>query len=178
MKNKHAWLIFTLISVLALTLAACSAVSQGSSAIAYAPPSEDTSSVYSEPIADEKVEDEPSSKSWDEEQPRMDEQGAIIVDIVALNLNDPGETLDFAVSLNTHSVDLSMDLVALAMLTTDTGLSVQALEWDAPSGGHHLSGKLTFPASIDNTPLLSGAQKLTLTLVNLDAPERIFVWEK
>jgi hypothetical protein len=90
----------------------------------------------------------------------------------------PRETLDFAVNLNTHSVDLSMDLAPLATLTTDNDLSVQALQWDAPSGGHHLSGTLSFPASLENTSLLSGAQELTLILVDLDVPERVFIWQK
>jgi hypothetical protein len=126
---------------------------------------------------DEKIDAAQSPGAW-QEQPLLDEQGAIMVEITPLNLNAPGETLDFAVSLNTHSVDLSMDLAPLASLSTDAGLSVQALTWDAPSGGHHLSGTLSFPASLDDASLLSGAGKLTLTLVNLDVPERIFVWKK
>ena len=107
---------------------------------------------------------------------RADEQGAVTVAVTPLNLNKPGQTLDFEVAMNTHSVDLSMDLSALATLTTDAGRTVRATGWDAPKGGHHVSGRLSFPASVDGAPLLKGAKKLTLTLQNVDAPERTFTW--
>ncbi len=79
--------------------------------------------------------------------------------------------------MNTHSVNLGMDLAALGTLTTDTGRAVRATVWDALKGGHHVSGRLSFPASVDGTPLLNGAKKLTLTLQNVDAPERTFTWD-
>lgn len=97
--------------------------------------------------------------------------------VTPVNLVDPGETLDFDVVLDTHSVDLSMDLAPLTTLTTDNGRLVPPSQWDAPSGGHHLSGKLIFPATVDGQPVLEGAKKLTLTIKNLDAPERIFSWD-
>jgi len=53
---------------------------------------------------------------------RTDQQGAVVVEVTPLDLDQPGQTLDFQVSMNTHSVDLSMDLGALATLATDTGL--------------------------------------------------------
>lgn len=115
---------------------------------------------------------------WVEEVPRVDEQGAVVVEIVPLNPNNPGHTLDFRVALNTHSVDLSMDLAALATLETDTGVKVQATLWDAPLGGHHVSGVLSFPAGVDGKAVLEGASKMILTVVDVDAPERVFVWER
>lgn len=115
---------------------------------------------------------------WVEEVPRLDEQGAVAVEIVPLNPNNPGHTLDFRVALNTHSVDLSMDLAAQATLATDTGVEVKATLWDAPLGGHHVSGILSFPAGVDGKAVLEGANRMTITLVDLDAPERVFVWER
>ena len=115
---------------------------------------------------------------WETLTPLRDEQGAVTVEITPLNLGDPGITLDFQVSLDTHSVDLSMDLAALATLTTDDGVTVQALKWDAPLGGHHVSGTITFPAETDGAALLEAASTITLMLVDVDAPERVFVWEK
>jgi hypothetical protein len=47
----------------------------------------------------------------------------------------------------------------------------------APGGGHHVAGKLLFPTTVDGTPLLKGATKVTLLLRNIDAPERVFTWE-
>ena len=112
-----------------------------------------------------------------QELTRTDTQGAITVEATPLTLNDPGDTLTFEIGLTTHSVDLSMDLATLATLTTDNGHTVQAALWDAPLGGHHVSGMLSFPASVDGTPVLDGATTLTLTIANLDAPERTFTWE-
>jgi hypothetical protein len=108
---------------------------------------------------------------------RSDDQGAVTLVVTPLNLNNPGQTLDFDVAMETHSVDLSMDLAAVSTLTTDTGRSVQATRWDAPRGGHHVEGKLSFPANVDGVPVLEGATKLTLIVRDVDAPERAFVWQ-
>lgn len=108
---------------------------------------------------------------------RIDEQGAVVVEVTPVNLIAPGEAIEFEIGLNTHSIDLSMDLAALATLATDTGKTVQASQWDAPSGGHHVSGKLIFPAAVDGQPILKGAKKLTLTIKDLDVPERVFFWD-
>ncbi|MDP2777951.1 MAG: hypothetical protein Q8O48_09950 [Anaerolineales bacterium] len=108
---------------------------------------------------------------------RSDQQGAVTVEVTPLNLDDPSEQIEFDVVLDTHSVDLSMDLATLATLTTDTGATVQATVWDAPRGGHHVAGKLIFPATQESKSILDGATMLTLTIVNVDAPSRIFEWE-
>jgi hypothetical protein len=121
---------------------------------------------------------EPTLNYWGDEIPQIDEQGAVSVEIVPLNLNNPDPTLDFQVALNTHSVDLSMDLALLATLKTDTGYIVNAITWDAPLGGHHVRGILSFPADIDGFPILERASVITIRLVNLDVPERIFTWRR
>jgi len=108
---------------------------------------------------------------------RTDEQGAVIVDVTPSNLSSPVDSIDFEVGMNTHSVDLSMDLAALATLETDTGLIVAPLSWEGMSGGHHVSGKLVFPSQVDGKPLLAGATTLTLVISNVDAPERTFIWK-
>ncbi len=110
---------------------------------------------------------------------RTDGQGMVTVEVTPLNLSEAADTvtLDFDVAMNTHSVDLSMDLAQLATLTTDTGVSVQATQWEATPGGHHVSGKLIFPATKDGKGVLEGASKLTLTIVNVDAPSRVFEWQ-
>lgn len=107
----------------------------------------------------------------------VDQQGAVIVEVTPLNLDQTGQTLDFQVSMNTHSVDLSMDLTALATLETDTGLQVGAVAWDGPSGGHHVSGTLSFPAMIEGKPLFEGASQFTLTIRSVDAEARVFTWD-
>ncbi len=108
----------------------------------------------------------------------IDEQGAVSVAVTPMNLDeaDP-ETLIFEVAMNTHSVDLSMDVAALATLTTDNGHEVSATLWDAQPGGHHVSGRLSFPAIAEGIPLLPGSKQLTLTIRDVDAPERVFTWQ-
>ena len=108
---------------------------------------------------------------------RSDQQGLVTVVVTPLNLDNPSDQLEFDVALSTHSIDLSMDLATLSTLTTDTGITVQATVWSAPRGGHHVGGKLIFPATEDGKPILEGARKLNLTITNVDAPSRIFEWD-
>lgn len=93
-----------------------------------------------------------------------------------LTPNNPGQTLDFQVTLNTQSIDLSMDLATLATLDTNKGRIVRAMVWDPPRGGHHVLEVLSFPA-VDSLPLLNAASKMTLTLLNLGALEWVFIWD-
>lgn len=106
-----------------------------------------------------------------------DNQGAVTVFVKPLDLSSSQDKLSFEVALDTHSIDLSMDLAALATLATDTSQSVQAIVWDAPLGGHHVSGTLSFPASLEGKPILDGASRLTLVIKDVDAPERVFAWD-
>jgi hypothetical protein len=108
---------------------------------------------------------------------RVDSQGAVEFAVTPLNLTAPGETLDFDISLNTHSADLSWNLAAQSILTTDTGLEVKGSSWPV-GGGHHYDGTLTFPAkTADGKSLLEGAGKLTLTIREAGAASRVFEWD-
>lgn len=106
----------------------------------------------------------------------VDEQGAVSVAVTPVDLSAGAATLDFEVAMNTHSVELDMDLAALATLTTDNGRTVTAILWDAVPGGHHVSGVLSFPATDGETAVLDGAAQLTLTIREVDAAERVYVW--
>jgi len=108
---------------------------------------------------------------------KSDAQGAVTIEVTPLNMDQPGDTLLFDISMNTHSVDLSMDLAQLSTLTTDTGKTIQASLWDAPKGGHHLEGKLSFPITLDGENFLDGATSITLTINNVDAQSRTFIWQ-
>lgn len=108
---------------------------------------------------------------------QSDSQGDIAIQIQPVNLNSPGDTLDFEVTLDTHSVDLSMDLTPLATLSNDFNWSVQAVKWDAARGGHHLAGKLSFPAKYDGDSMLEGMARVTIAIKDLGAPERLFTWQ-
>jgi hypothetical protein len=108
---------------------------------------------------------------------RTDEQGAVVFAVTPLNLEAPGDTLDFDVSLNTHSVNLAWDLAAQSTLSTDTGLAVTGQSWPVGSG-HHYDGTLSFPATTSQgQPLLEGAKTMTLTIRDTDVPRRVFTWD-
>ncbi len=105
-----------------------------------------------------------------------DAQGAITVKVTPANLENPGDTIDFRVVMDTHSVELSMDLRDLAVLRTDTGKEARASSWPKGSG-HHYEDVLSFSSRApDGTPLLQGAKQLRLSLYNVDVAERTFQW--
>jgi len=79
--------------------------------------------------------------------------------------------------MNTHSVNLSMDLAGLSTLETDLGLHVSAGWWSGGTG-HHVQGVLTFPARDEaGRMILDGARTITLRIEGVDAPVREFQWE-
>ncbi len=101
------------------------------------------------------------------------EEAAVTVKVTPLNLQDGSAgTLDFEITLDTHSVDLSYDLTAIATLSSNAGEEAKPAKWDGPGGGgHHMSGTLSFPQMKDR------GKSLTLILRGIaDVPERTFVW--
>jgi hypothetical protein len=109
---------------------------------------------------------------------RTDSQGAVEFVVSPRSwTREANGTLEFEISMDTHSVDLSMDLAELSTLQTDLGVSVAALDWTGGSG-HHVVGVLRFPAaSSTGPPVLDGAALLILTIREVDAPSRVFQWE-
>ncbi len=107
---------------------------------------------------------------------RTDSQGSVEFIIAPINLNTPSETIDFSVVMDTHSIELSWNLAAQSVLTTNTGVEVRGVEW--PVGkGHHVEGTLKFPTkTTDGKPLLDGTKKLTLTIKDAGVPTRVFEW--
>jgi hypothetical protein len=84
----------------------------------------------------------------------------------------------FDVVLDTHSVDLDgIDLSSSAVLRVD-GAEVQPLSWDAPKGGHHRSGTLTFPATTaDGSPVIDSGSTVELVIRDVaDVAERTYQW--
>ncbi|MDO9216477.1 MAG: hypothetical protein Q7U14_04345 [Lacisediminimonas sp.] len=72
------------------------------------------------------------------------EQG-VTVQVTAKSIGLPGNQWEFSVVLDTHSADLSDDLVQSATLTTDNGRTFKPAGWlGAPPGGHHREGVLAF----------------------------------
>lgn len=156
-----------LLLILSLFLAACSTAMP---AVQAEPPTAPVSPTGSGPSS-------ANDANASSDLTQSDEQGLVTVEVTPLNLDDPADQLEFDIALNTHSIDLSMDLATLAILTTDTGITIQPTAWDAPRGGHHVEGKLVFPTMKDGKSLLEGTAKITLTIIDLDVPSRVFEWD-
>ncbi|MCP6718161.1 MAG: hypothetical protein KJI70_01260 [Patescibacteria group bacterium] len=83
------------------------------------------------------------------------------------NFDNP---VSFEVEINTHSVSLEFDMTEISILEDDKGNKFQPLKWEgSPSGGHHRSGILFFPA------LDSQTKEIKLTIE--DFSKRIFSWK-
>ena len=102
---------------------------------------------------------------------RTNDGGSVTFAIKPINLGNGASTLDFDVSMNTHSVELNFDLKQLAVLKTDTGAEIKPSTYQVGSG-HHVESKLSFPAD-----KIGGARMLTLILKNVSGvAERTFTW--
>lgn len=87
----------------------------------------------------------------------------------------------FNVVMDTHSVDLDpYDLGNMVVLHTNDGRESAPLSWDAPKGGHHRKGNLTFSElGIDGKPLIAADTRfIELVIYDLSGvPTRSFKWE-
>lgn len=103
---------------------------------------------------------------------RTNEGGSVTVSVTPLNL-EPGSPSEFEVAMNTHSVDLSNDMLDTVVVRDDAGKEYTPTAWEGPgAGGHHRSGILKFPA------LAANARAVTLIVKNVaGVPERLFKWD-
>jgi hypothetical protein len=83
-----------------------------------------------------------------------------------------GQPAKFKVRMNTQSVTLDEDMIAVSELKDDGGRSYKAVSWlGSPPGGHHRNGVLEFPT------LMGSPKKVTLIIRNVSrVPERVFEW--
>ncbi len=85
----------------------------------------------------------------------------------------PGQPAKFEVRMNTHSVNLVQDMVAVSTLVDDQGHNYKPVNWEGSGpGGHHRRGILEFPA-LEGIPK---SIKLVIKDVS-DVPQRIFEWK-
>jgi len=99
-------------------------------------------------------------------------ENRVWVDVVPVQL-ESGKSAKFEIRMNTHSGDLSQDMVSVSTLKDDSGREYRPVEWQgSPPGGHHRTGVLEFPVLNGNTKYV--------TLVIRDVAsisERIFKWD-
>jgi len=104
----------------------------------------------------------------------------VTVELTPLNLDEiKANTLDFQVAMNTHSVELGLDLAKLAVLQVAAN-AIAAQTWQSPSGGgHHVAGTLIFPGvNATGKPVLDGATGFSVVIRNLAGiSERHFTWD-
>lgn len=101
---------------------------------------------------------------------QSDNRGQVTVDVTPISL-EAGKEVKFEVVLDTHSVELSYDLLTVSSLSDDTGQNFKPLSWSGGSGGHHLSGELVFPAISKN------AKFVELVIFNIEGVDRRFKWD-
>ena len=80
--------------------------------------------------------------------------------------------IQFQIRLNTHSVELSQDMLVVAELRDSQGRTYKPVQWEgSPPGGHHRSGTLTFSA------LQPPVENVTLVLHDVGGvAQRTFSW--
>jgi len=112
--------------------------------------------------------EETAPESFSEQK---DETGPVTV-TVEPKLNRGDTEWNFEITLQTHSVELDMDILESVVLLDTTGEEVKPVAWDGdPPGGHHRTGILRFAAP-DPVP-----ETITLRVKNVaDVPVREFVW--
>jgi hypothetical protein len=115
---------------------------------------------------------QPSVSGWDDST-RNNDAGQVAVEVQPLKLGDNQDTWEFAVALNTHSVELPYDLTQVSMLRCEQGREHRPLEWEgSPPGGHHRQGVLYF------TPLDHPSSFVEIVIRDVaKVPERVFRWE-
>lgn len=102
---------------------------------------------------------------------KTNEEGDVTVKVTPLALASGASEWKFEVILDTHTVELSEDLVSLAKVFYGDD-TVRALRWEGDSpGGHHRSGFLIFPAP-ESMP-----ESITITIENVGGvTSRTFTW--
>jgi hypothetical protein len=107
---------------------------------------------------------------------QVSDEGNVRIEVTWSN----SEQLVFLVTMDTHSVELdSYDLRDLARLRTGSDAEIVPSGWDAPKGGHHRSGTLTFPTTdaAGNPVLGEGPHVLEIVIRDVaEVPERSFRW--
>lgn len=102
--------------------------------------------------------------------PQTNAEGPVTVTVAPRIAADAWE---FAVTLDTHSVELTDDMTQAAQLISDSGAEYAPRSWSGdPAGGHHRSGTLTF------APPAPESAAVTLAIRNVGGvAERLFTWQ-
>ncbi|MFN3565059.1 MAG: hypothetical protein ACK4V1_03620, partial [Burkholderiaceae bacterium] len=96
--------------------------------------------------------------------------GGVTVNVTPRDLAPDARRWQFEIVFDTHSVDLSRDLLKSAALIDTAGRRHAPLAWEGdPPGGHHRKGVLSFEP-------LKDVDEVRLQIRDVGAPERDFRW--
>jgi hypothetical protein len=105
-------------------------------------------------------------------QAQTNDENAVWAEVKPVQLG-PGQPAIFEVRLNTHSVNLTYDMVQVSSLQDSQGKVYKATAWKGSSpGGHHRRGTLEFPQLEGNPQIV----KLVIKGI-ADVPKRVFEWK-
>jgi len=96
--------------------------------------------------------------------------GEVDVEVTPIKL-ESGQPIQFSLSFNTHSVDLSYDYTKIISAQDDKGNKYKATSWSGGNSGHHLEGELKLEE------LQEGASEVFLFLDGIDNEKGEFLWE-
>ena len=98
---------------------------------------------------------------------------SVTIKVTPKNLSSDANTWDFAVFLDTHSVDLNDDLVKTSVLLDGAGARYAPVAWDGASpGGHRREGVLRFK------PIAPAPQAVELQITRPgESTPRSFRWQ-
>jgi hypothetical protein len=110
---------------------------------------------------------------------RSAEAGGVTVTVLPLNLGATNATtLDFSVTVDTHTAALDQNLATVSVLQPPMGGELVSIQWNGPTGGHHVEGTLSFPRTDTMGMAIMGPGTLTLVLRNYaGVAERTFAWD-
>ncbi|MBI2609558.1 hypothetical protein HYW53_00070 [Candidatus Giovannonibacteria bacterium] len=124
----------------------------------------------SAPLSKENISNDQSSEKIELET-KTDEQKDVTVTVTPVDISEKSEKWKFNISMSTHIVELSQDMVLNSMLMDDRGKEYAAIQWEgAPPGGHHREGALIYNA-IKPVP-----KSIELRIADVGGVIRTFKW--
>ncbi|OGH15136.1 MAG: hypothetical protein A2860_00065 [Candidatus Levybacteria bacterium RIFCSPHIGHO2_01_FULL_37_33] len=100
---------------------------------------------------------------------QQNQDAEVTVEVTPLKLSSK-ENAEFAIVLNTHSVNLDKSLKEITVLEDDKGNIYNPISWSGGTGGHHIEGNLVF------LPFSNKTKSVKLTIKQIGRVDRIFKW--
>ena len=112
-----------------------------------------------------------SSDTIQKWETKTDEQASVTVVVTPIDLSSQSTKWKFNVAMDTHSIELNEDMMESAVLMDEQGREYKPVNWDGPTGGHHLEGVLTFKR------VMPSPQSIELKITGVGDVTRSFTWQ-